>query len=102
MSLPKPDSIHPAVRHLPDDRDMVVDPDAAGADLAGRPERAVDAAGPRGRGQPVRGVVGQLDRLVVGTERVGRQHRPEHLVPDDLAARIGVRDERGPVTMTRA
>ena len=35
MSLPKPDCTVPAVRHLADDRDVVVDPDAARPDLAG-------------------------------------------------------------------
>ena len=33
MSLPKPDCLHVAVRHLADDRDVVVDPDATRADL---------------------------------------------------------------------
>ena len=71
MSLPKPDFLHPAMRHLADDRDVVVDPHAAGSDLAGGAQGAVDVAGPGRGGQPVRGVVGQRDGLVVGVERAG-------------------------------
>ena len=82
--LAEADGLVAAVRHLADDRDVVVDPDAAGPDLAGGPQRAEDVAGPgRGR-QAVRRVVGQRDALVVGVERQHDQHRAEHLVLDDL------------------
>src|SRR3954469_13492099 len=42
-----------AVRHLADDRDVVVDPHASGVDLAGRTLCAVHVTGPRRGGQSV-------------------------------------------------
>ena len=82
-----------AVRHLADDRDVVVDPHAAGPDLAGGAAGAVGVAGPGGGGEAERRVVGQADRLVVVVERDDREHRPEHLVAPDLGVERHVGDE---------
>ena len=54
----------------------------------------VDVAGPGRGGQPVGGVVGQRDALVVGVEGQHDQDRAEDLVLDDLAVLGGVGDER--------
>ena len=94
MSLPKPDGLVAPVRHLADDRDVVVDPDAAGLDLPGGPRDAEDVAGPDRGGQPVRRVVGQRDRLVVGVERQHGEHRAEDLVAARSRALWAVDDDQ--------
>ena len=48
------------MRHLADDRDVVVDPNASRADLARGAQRTEDIARPRRGSQPERCVVGQL------------------------------------------
>ena len=55
---------------------------------------AEDVAGPRRGGEPVRGVVGQVEALVVVVEGQCDQDRAEDLVLDDLGVLRGVDDER--------
>ena len=97
MSLPKPGRADPAVRHLADDRDVVVDPYAAGVDLARRALRPVHITRPGRSRQTERGVVGLPQRVVVVGERPHRQHRAEDLVAVDLGGLGDVGDQRGPV-----
>ena len=88
------------MRHLADDRDVVVDPYAARVDLTRGTVSSDDVAGPDRGGQPVRGVVGQVDRLVVGVERQDHQHRPEHLVVPDRCCDVDAGDQGGLVVGT--
>src|SRR5918996_3471146 len=84
-----------AVRHLRDERDVVVDPDGAELELAGRVEGAADVASPDGGGEPVGDVVGPGDRLVVLGEALHRDDRAEDLALDELVGLLDVHDDRG-------
>src|SRR5690606_38777037 len=86
-----------AVRHLADDRDVVVDPHAPRLDLARGPSRPVHVPAPGGGGEPVGGVVGQREALVVAVERQDHQDRAEDLRLHDLAVLGCVGDESGPI-----
>src|SRR5918999_1439281 len=55
--LAVPRLLEAAVRHFRDERDVVVDPDGAELELAGRVERPADVARPNGRRQAVVDVV---------------------------------------------
>ena len=61
-----------AERHARRDHPVGVDPDRSGPEPGRDPVRAVHVLGPDRAGQPVGSVVGQLQRLVLGGERVAR------------------------------
>ena len=54
-----------------------VDPDGAGVQPVGDPMCAVDVVRPDARGQPVRGVVRDRDRLLLVAERQHREDGPK-------------------------
>ena len=62
-----------AVRHLADDRDVVVDPDATGLDRLHATHRAEDVSRPHRCRQPVAGVVREGKALLLGVEGQGDQ-----------------------------
>src|SRR5680860_1526175 len=75
-----------AVGHLGDERDVVVDPDAAEAQRVGDPHGAADVAGPDRGGEAVAGAVDFLEQLRVVAERLHGDHRAEDLLLDHLVA----------------
>src|SRR4051812_48457132 len=83
-----------AVRHLGDERDVVVHPHGAELQPAGYAHRAAHVAGPDARGQAVVDVVRPRHRLVLRREALHRHHRAEHLTLDHLVALLEVRDHR--------
>src|SRR4029077_5420829 len=74
------------VRHLVEDREVVVQPDAAVLQLADRAQAPAGALGPDRGGEAVLDVVGPCDRLVVVRELLHRDDGPEDLLLDDLGA----------------
>ena len=74
-----------------------VDPDGPGATPCADPLGAFRVAGDHRRGQPEPGLVGERDRLVLGAEGLQREDRPEDLLGEDLAARLGADEQRRPV-----
>src|SRR5215475_7150763 len=82
-----------AVRHLRDERDVVVDPDRPELELLRRVQRASDVAGPDRGGEAVVDVVRPRDRLVVLGEPLHGHDRPEHLALDDLVLLAHVGDD---------
>src|SRR6266550_5183109 len=82
----------PAVRHLRDERDVVVDPDRPELELARRVQRAADVARPDGRRQAVGNVVRPRERLVVVGKALDGDDRPEDLLLDDLVLLADLRD----------
>ncbi len=96
MSWPKPGRLVPAVGHLADDQDVVVDPHTARLDLAGgavsrgtRHGLQAEAASPYG--------VSLASRMPSSSVSKGEHHqdRAEDLGLDDLAVLRGVGDEGG-------
>src|SRR6266550_7719156 len=81
-----------AVRHLRDERDVVVDPDRPELELARSVQRAADVARPDGRRQAVGDVVRPRERLVVVGEALDGDDRPEDLLLDDLVLLADLRD----------
>src|SRR6185295_13359872 len=73
-----------AVRHLGDERDVVVYPDGAELELARRVQRPPNVARPHRGGEAVADVVGPGYRLVVVRELLDAHDRPEDLTLDDL------------------
>src|SRR5918999_1236255 len=92
--LAVPRLLEAAVRHLRDERDVVVDPDGAELELAGRVERPADVARPDRRRQAVVDVVRPGDRLVVAGEALHGHDRPEHLFLHELVGLVDVDDHR--------
>src|SRR5829696_8932657 len=72
------------VRHLGDERDVAVDPDAAEVEPPRHPHRAPVVLGPDARGEPVRHAVRPLDRLVLVVEALHGDDGAEDLVLDHL------------------
>src|SRR5262245_60563524 len=72
-----------AVRHLRDERDVVVDPDRPELELARRRQRPPDVTRPDRRGEAVADVVRPRDRLVVAREPLHGDDRAEDLALDD-------------------
>ena len=106
------------MRHLAHDGNVVVDPHAAGPDLALSSHAAIDVTAPDGGGQSESRVVGEGDAGRVIVEGQRHQHRSEDLVlhdlrmlecPGDQCRRVeralrqvtlgyvSARDDRGPV-----
>src|SRR6185295_3248524 len=83
-----------AVRHLGDERDVVVDPDAAELERVGDSHRAADVTRPHRGRQPVAGPVRPLDCLRLVRERLHRDHRAEDLVLDHLVPLLEAGDHR--------
>src|SRR6266536_2261086 len=82
------------VRHLRDERDVVVDPDRPELELARGVERTADVARPDRGGEPVVDVVRPRDRLVVIGEALNGHDRAEDLPLDDLVLLTDLRDDR--------
>src|SRR6266511_3807233 len=78
---------------------VVVDPDGAGAQPLGDLDGPGGVAAPDGAGQPVVGVVGDRDRLLVAVERDHRQHRPEDLLLGDACRGVDVGEDGGRVVV---
>src|SRR6188508_2028550 len=72
----------PAERGVGAEHAVGVDPHRARAELGGHPVRPLHVAGPHGTGEAVRGVVGELERLLLGAERQRDGDRPEDLLAD--------------------
>src|SRR5262245_2604753 len=83
-----------AVRHLGDERDVVVDPDRPELEPARRVQRAADVPRPHGRRQAVRNVVRPRERLVVVGESLHGDDRAEDLLLDDLVLLADLADHR--------
>src|SRR6185437_13330145 len=83
-----------AVRHLRDERDVVVDPHAAEAQRARDAQRAPDVARPDRRREPVARAVGPCDRLLLVGEALHGDHRAEDLALDHLVVLLEPRDDR--------
>src|SRR5450755_2919563 len=62
---------------------VAVGPHAAGLDRASHPERAAAVPRPHSGAEPVRRVVGDLERLGLVSERRHREHRAEDLLLED-------------------
>src|SRR3954451_25461806 len=75
--------------------DAPVEPDHAGLDPLAERERAAEVAAEDECDQPVLGVVGELDRLVLGRERHHRRDRTEHLLGEDRAPGLHLVEDRG-------
>src|SRR3954454_5197314 len=73
-----------AVRHLADERDVVVDPHAAEAQPVGDAQRAADVTGPHRGGQAVWRAVGPGDGLVLVAELLDGDDRAEDLALDHV------------------
>ena len=86
-SRPKPDSLMPPNGAAGVGDHAAVDADHAGLDGLGHPQRAVQRRGVDVGGQPVLGVVGRRDALLLGVEAGDRRDGPEHLLLED--ARVG-------------
>src|SRR6266540_7172172 len=71
-----------------------VGPDHARAQALRHPEDAGALVRPHARGQPVRRVVGLLDRLLRRPEREHREHRPEDLLLGDAIALGNLGEDR--------
>ena len=82
---------------LPEARDVVVDRDDAGQELALEPPRRLLAARPAARGEAVRAVVREADRLVERVHHHDRQHGPEGLLPHDRHGVVHVHEDGGRV-----
>ena len=74
-----------------------VHPDGAGVQSGADPLRALLVARDEGGRQAEAGVVGHLDGLLFAGKGLDRQDRAENLLGEDLAARLGVDQDRGPV-----
>src|SRR5262249_46489514 len=83
-----------AVRHLRDQRDVVVDPDGAELELARRVQRPADVARPDRSGQAVIDAVRPGERLVVVGEALDGHDRLEDLTLDDLVLLADIRNHR--------
>src|SRR5450631_4037533 len=59
---------------------ITVGPHTTGLDRAAHPERAAAVTSPHAGTEPVQRVVGDLQRLLLITERRHREHRPEDLL----------------------
>ena len=68
------------MRHLGDDRDVVVDPHAPGRDLTAGPLGAERVGGPGRGGQSEGDIVGKGNALVVGVEGQHHEHGAEELL----------------------
>ena len=74
-----------------------VDPDCSGVDPCADPFGTIRIASDQGRGKSEPGVVGHLDRLLLAREGLDRQDRTEDLLGQDLAAWLGVDQDRRPI-----
>src|SRR4051794_19417700 len=83
-----------AVRHLRDQREVVVDPDGAELDRLGDAHPFRDVARPDRCGEAEAHVVGPCDRLLFVAEVLDADDGAEDLVLDDLAALVGAGDDR--------
>jgi len=80
------------MRHLGDERDVIVDPDRPELELARRVQRPPDVACEHRGGEPVRDIVRPRDRLVVVDEALDRDDGTEDLALDDLVCLVDVAD----------
>jgi hypothetical protein len=92
--LARPGLLEAAVRHLGRHHEVVVDLDVAEVQGPRRLHGREHVARPDARGESVARVVGHRQCLVNGIERQDREHRPEHLILDDLAVLGAVGDDR--------
>src|SRR5215467_834838 len=93
--LAVPGALEAAVRHLGDQRDVRVDPDAAEVQPPRHPHGTPVVGGPdRGR-KPVLGAVRPGDGLVFVGELLHGDDRPEHLVLNDLVVLLQPADDAG-------
>src|SRR5919106_1993151 len=90
--LAVPRLLEAAVRHLRDERDVVVDPDRAELELARGVERPADVARPDRCREAVVDVVRPGNRLVVVGEALHGHDRPEHLFLHELVGLVDVDD----------
>src|SRR4051812_25901447 len=81
-----------AVRHLGDQRDVVVDPHAAEAQGGADAQGPADVAGPDRAGQAVGRPVGPRDGLVLVAERLDGDDRAEDLALDHLVVLLEAGD----------
>src|SRR3954451_23369519 len=77
--------------------DAPVEADHARLDPLPDCERTAEVAAEDEGHQPVLGVVGELDGLVLGRARHARRARPEDLLGEDRAARLHLVEDRGRV-----
>ena len=82
------------MRHLTDERNVVVDPDGAELELPRRVQRPADVTRPDGGREPVVDVVRPRDRLVVVGEPLHGHDRAEDLALHDLVLLADVGDHR--------
>src|SRR3954453_11493534 len=83
-----------AVRHLGDERNVVVDPDGPELELAGRVQGSTDVSSPDGSGEAVADVVCPGDRLVIVGEALHANDGSEDLALDDLVVLLDAGDDR--------
>ena len=86
--------LEPPVGHLPDKRNVGVDPDAAEVQSGGHPCGSPDIAGPDRRSQRVLGAVGELDRLVLIFEALRGHDWSENLGLNQLIVLFEIGDQR--------
>src|SRR5215470_14883222 len=91
--LAVPGALEAAVRHLGDERDVRVDPDAAEVQPSCHPHRAPVVGRPDRRRKPVLGPVGPGDRLVLVGELLHGDDGAEHLVLNDLVVLLKPGDD---------
>ena len=91
--LAVPAVLEPAVRHLRDERDVGVDPDAAEVELLRHPHRPAVVTRPDARRQAVLHAVRPLERLAFVAELLHGDDRPEDLVLHDLVALLQPGDD---------
>src|SRR5271165_3170815 len=85
--------LEPAVRHLGDERDVVVDPHAAEAQRPGDAQSAADVTRPHRGREPVARGVGPCDRLLLVAEALHRDDRAEDLPLDQLVLLLETGDD---------
>ena len=100
-SRPMPDCLKPP-NGAPMSERVHVDAVGAGADGGRDVEAVCDVGGPHRTGQPVVGVVGDADRVVLVAVAQHRQHRAENLLPGDAHVVGGVGEQRRLARTSRA
>src|SRR5689334_7288917 len=87
--------LEPAVRHLGDERDVGVHPDAPEVELLRHPHRAAVVLGPHRGGEAVLDAVGPGERLGLVGELLDGDDRAEDLGLDLLVVLLEAREHRG-------
>src|SRR5690606_28365925 len=74
-----------------------IDPDGSRDEPVGHALRVFPVAGDDDGGEAELGAVREFDHLLIGREGLHGEHRAEHLLGEDLAARLRAADEGRPV-----